>query len=331
MRRTVARMAPIRSASTLAASSMPGSVTPSVASSSSSSSSSFNKPRNNRFILAAAVIGAGALGAWSALRESADAAAPETGLNPKEFRPFTLAKRLHYNHNTDLFMFELADPSATLDLPVSSFVLTKFKGADGKDVIKPYTPISQHERGMLSLLVKKYPEGKMSQHIHSLKPGDKLEIKGPLPKLQYKANMKREIGMVAGGTGITPMLQVIEEALTDPTDRTTIKLLFANTSSRDILLKERIDALALRNPDRLKVTYLIDKPERDWNGPVGFVSKELLKKTMPPPCPVSLVYVCGPPPMMNLVSGPKAKDYSQGEVGGLLKELGYEKESVFKF
>ncbi len=34
---------------------------------------------------------------------------------------------------------------------------------------------------------------------------------------------------------------------------------------------------------------------------------------------------------MNAVSGPKAPDYSQGEVGGILKELGYDKEGVFKF
>ena len=35
-----------------------------------------------------------------------------------------------------------------------------------------------------------------------------IEIKGPFPKLPYTANMKKEIGMMCGGTGITPMLQV---------------------------------------------------------------------------------------------------------------------------
>lgn len=41
--------------------------------------------------------------------------------------------------------------------------------------------------------------------------------------------------------------------------------------------------------------------------------------------------VCGPPGMMASVSGPKAPDYSQGEVSGLLKELGYTKDNVYKF
>lgn len=45
--------------------------------------------------------------------------------------------------------------------------------------------------------MKEYPNGKMSKHIHSLEPGDTLEVKGPMEKLPYKANMKEEIGMVS--------------------------------------------------------------------------------------------------------------------------------------
>lgn len=39
----------------------------------------------------------------------------------------------------------------------------------------------------------------------------------------------------------------------------------------------------------------------------------------------------GPPPMMNAISGDKAKDKSQGELTGILKQLGYAPEQVFKF
>jgi cytochrome-b5 reductase len=35
--------------------------------------------------------------------------------------------------------------------------------------------------------------------------------------------------------------------------------------------------------------------------------------------------------MMNAISGGKAKDFSQGEVEGILKGLGYTKEQVFKY
>ena len=35
-------------------------------------------------------------------------------------------------------------------------------------------------------------------------------------------------GMVAGGTGLTPMLQVIKEILRNPEDKTSVHLIFAN-------------------------------------------------------------------------------------------------------
>lgn len=42
----------------------------------------------------------------------------------------------------------------------------------------------------------------MSSHLHSLKVGDSISIKGPIQKFKYEANKWRHIGMVAGGTGI---------------------------------------------------------------------------------------------------------------------------------
>lgn len=48
----------------------------------------------------------------------------------------------------------------------------------------------------------------MSQYIDNLKPGDFIQVKGPKGQFEYKPNMVQEFGMIAGGTGITPMLQV---------------------------------------------------------------------------------------------------------------------------
>jgi cytochrome-b5 reductase len=41
-----------------------------------------------------------------------------------------------------------------------------------------------------------------------LKVGDSIGMRGPKGNFEYKRNMVKSIGMVAGGTGITPMLQV---------------------------------------------------------------------------------------------------------------------------
>ena len=57
--------------------------------------------------------------------------------------------------------------------------------------------VASHSPCMLpTQLVKEYPEGKMSKHICSLDVGQGLECKGPIPKLPYKPNMKKRIGMV---------------------------------------------------------------------------------------------------------------------------------------
>jgi cytochrome-b5 reductase len=172
----------------------------------------------------------------------------------------------------------------------------------------------------------------MLTHIHNLKVGDTLEIKGPFPKYFYKANTIDEAGLIAGGTGITPMLQLIRKILDNPADKTKINLIFANNSTKDILLKDELDKLAKEHSDRFKVKYVIAKSESGWKGDVGFITKDLIKKTLHgSQHKDSMVFICGPDPMLNVISGGKNPDKSQGEVGGILKELGYTTENVYKF
>ena len=174
----------------------------------------------------------------------------------------------------------------------------------------------------------------MSSLIHSKKPGDSLLIKGPLKKFSYELNSKKSIGMIAGGTGITPMLQVIKKVLDNPLDKTKVSLLFANVSENDILLKDEFDRMSAANPDRFEVHYTIDKPSTvhvQWKDDVGIINESMIKRYMPQPGKDSLILVCGPPKMMQLVSGEKNKDFTQGEVSGILKNLGYSSENVFKY
>ncbi|KAL7239761.1 hypothetical protein ACSBR2_005606 [Camellia fascicularis] len=260
---------------------------------------------------------------------------PKVALNPNKWLEFKLQDRAKVSHNTHLFRFSF-DPTANLGLDVASCIITRAplgQDAEGKTkyVIRPYTPISDPDsKGYFDLLIKVYPDGKMSQHFASLKPGDVVEVKGPIEKLRYSLNMKKHIGMIAGGTGITPMLQVIEAILKNPEDNTQVSLLYANVSPDDILLKQKLDVLAASHPN-LKIFYTVDKPSNNWNGGTGYISKDMAIKGLPGPSDDTLILVCGPPGMMNHISGDKAKDYSQGEVSGLLKELGYTEQMVYKF
>lgn len=217
-------------------------------------------------------------------------------------------------------------------MEVASFILVKGPNdSKGKVVTRPYTPTSTNaEKGHFELMIKAYPGGHVTQYLHSLKVGDKVEVKGPLMKLKYTENMKKRIGMLAGGTGITPMLQVLHEIINNPADTTEVHLVFANNTEEDILLKKEIDEIVRKHP-RVKVTYVVATPSKQWKGAKGFVSASIIRDAMPAPSDDTLIMVCGPPGFMKAVSGDKTPDYKQGPVEGLLRDLRYTESMVFKF
>mmetsp|Transcript_1761 Transcript_1761/g.2087 ORF Transcript_1761/g.2087 Transcript_1761/m.2087 type:complete len:321 (+) Transcript_1761:90-1052(+) len=256
----------------------------------------------------------------------------EVALSKKEFRSFTLQAAENVTYNTKLYRFEFPSEEMESGLTVASCLVAR-ADIGGKKVTRPYTPVSlNHQKGFVELLVKTYPKpgGAMSRHMDALKPGDKLEMKGPFKKIEYKANMKAKIGMIAGGTGITPMLQVIREILSNPEDKTEISLIFANQTETDIILRDELDALHYLYPN-FKVYYTLDKAPRSWKYGTGFVNKEMLQEHMPSPEDDALLLVCGPKGFINHVCGPKGKKFSQGPLKGLLESLGYESQQVYKF
>ena len=111
-------------------------------------------------------------------------------------------------------------------------------------------------------------------------------------------------------------------------------LVFGNLSEPDILLKKVLEDLEKTFPDRFRAFYVLDNPPKDskvFTG--GYVTKELLKTVLPPPEKGDAVkiFVCGPPAMYKAISGGKKSPADQGELAGILKELGYSKDQVYKF
>lgn len=59
------------------------------------------------------------------------------------------------------------------------------------------------------MVIKIYDDGELTgKYLKNLEVGDEVEFRGPKGAMRYRKGMVREIGMVAGGTGITPMYQV---------------------------------------------------------------------------------------------------------------------------
>ncbi|NXX87625.1 NB5R2 reductase, partial [Centropus bengalensis] len=248
------------------------------------------------------------------------------------------------SHDTKKFRFELPSPDHILGLPVGQHVYLSAK-IDGNLVIRAYTPVSSDEiKGYVDLIIKvyhknvnpKFPEGgKMSQYLDDMKIGDTIDFRGPNGLLVYegagtfliKPHKKSEaekkfakhLGMIAGGTGITPMLQLIRRITSDPKDSTKCYLLFANQTEKDILLRAELEDIAKRHPDQFTLWYTLDRPPQDWKYSSGFVTAEMIKSSLPAPGSETLILMCGPPPMIQFACQPN------------LDKLGYSKSCTFSY
>ena len=188
-----------------------------------------------------------------------------------------------------------------------------------KEVIRSYTPITLDDtKGHFDLLVKTYPQGNASQYLAALKIGDKARFRGPKGRFLYRRNMAREVGMIAGGTGITPILQVIKAILRDPQDKTKMSLIFGNLSKDDILLYDELKDLAAKHSDQFRVHFVLNNPpENDptWQGSSGFINAEIIKANCPAAADDVKILMCGPPPMMTAM------------IKILTEELGFQPQS----
>lgn len=284
-------------------------------------------PKSGAASMTAMVSALGLAGFSSAAHNAEE---PKVALSPKEFRSFKVTKVEEVTHDTKRLVFALPSKEHEMGITVASCLMAKAE-VDGKAVVRPYTPTNTNdEKGQLELVVKGYPKGKLSKHIVNLKEGDELAMKGPFVKFEYKPNQYKTVGFLVGGSGITPALQVIKEICRNPEDSTQVVLVFANQTEKDIILRDELDALQYMYP-QLKVHYVLDKADDSWKGYTGYITKELVQELLPAPSDSNLIGVCGPPPMMDAISGNKAPDRSQGELKGLLKELGFTSTQVFKF
>jgi len=253
---------------------------------------------------------------------------------------FKLSKVEPYNHNSNVYHFEFPEESKdkVSGLQVAGAILVRtpegeneVRDEKGKPVIRPYTPTSsEDETGFMTLLIKEYKDGKLTSHIANMKPGDDLLFKGPIPKYKYEPNTFDRGLCVAGGSGITPMWQMIRHCLNKADDKTKWTLLFSNVSEKDILLRKEWESLAKQHPGRLDVRFVVDKPEKGWKGETGFVTPDMISKVFPKKDDKVMAFVCGPPPQVNSLAGPKDGP-RQGELKGAFKDLGYTSQEVYKF
>ncbi|KAG7807525.1 hypothetical protein KL921_004283 [Ogataea angusta] len=220
-------------------------------------------------------------------------------LKPDQFQEFPLIQKTVVSKNSAIFRFGLPRPTDVLGLPVGQHISIGAE-IDGKEIVRSYTPMSLDEdaKGYFDLLIKVYEKGNISRHVDGLKLGENVRVRGPKGFFTYTPNMAREFVMVAGGTGITPMYQIIKAITNNPQDNTKVTLLYGNVTAEDILLKAELDLIEKEHPN-IKVVHVLNNAPEDWAGETGFITKELLEKHGAAPADDVQVLLCGPPPMTS--------------------------------
>ncbi|PGH18787.1 hypothetical protein AJ79_00200 [Helicocarpus griseus UAMH5409] len=222
-------------------------------------------------------------------------------LESKEYKSLPLVRKDLLAPNVYRFVFQLPKPQEVVGLPIGQHVAIKAT-VDGRAVSRFYTPTSNNlDLGRMELVIKCYPDGLLTgKYMANLKVGDKVQFRGPKGAMKYSNGLCKKIGMIAGGTGITPMYQLIRAICEDDTDTTEVSLIYANRTEEDILLRKELETFAASYPKNFKLWYMLDSPPSNkWKYGKGYVTATVMGEKLPGPAPDTKIMLCGPPGMIN--------------------------------
>ncbi|KAL2353834.1 hypothetical protein BJ546DRAFT_114268 [Cryomyces antarcticus] len=179
--------------------------------------------------------------------------------------------------------------------------------------------------GTFDLTIKTYfpddtqPGGAMSNILDCMPIGEEIEIRGPTGDIVYNGNGTfvvegkqmtfKKVNLVLGGSGITPGYALIARVLLSAGDKTELRVVDANKAEGDILLHEALDEFEKDHGEQLKVTHVLSHPSEKWKGKKGFVNVDILKQALFAPGEDTVVFLCGPPIMIQKAVLPALEDW----------------------
>jgi len=124
--------------------------------------------------------------------------------------------------------------------------------------------------------------------------------------------------MLAGGVGISPMIQIVRAMLNIDAPR-DMYLVWGAVKSSQLVYRPMLDQRAADASNRLHVTYVLEHPPADakWCK-VGFITESILRESIPRADPGVRIVICGPPVMCNVIKK-------------TLTRMGYPQDIIFSF
>ncbi|KAF5388227.1 hypothetical protein D9615_000510 [Tricholomella constricta] len=286
-------------------------------------------------------------------------------LSPSHFTPSTVLSNENSGPDTKLLELvvppellprcDATDPLAPSFAPIWSVYIKD----DDIQVERPYTPLEGvDDQGRMLFWIKKYPKGEVGRWLHLKKPGEKIELRGPLTNWLWKESEWDEIVMISGGTGITPFYQLLHSVISRQSEASPrFTLLHSSRTPAELPPPKIMDTLstfAAQNPQKFRMELFVDSregtppPAHLPNPRLGRIGKPAIeqclginnrdswwrrlfwKREAQKPSRKVLFLVCGPDQMVNAISGPFGRNFSQGPIGGILSEMGFSANEVWK-
>lgn len=184
--------------------------------------------------------------------------------------------------------------------------ITLRKIIHAKEVRRSYSICSCPLDGKLSVAIKRVGGGQFSNFAGGhLKVGDELEVMPPTGGFNTPLDSDNEKLYVAfaGGSGITPVISIIETTLrTEPKSR--FILFYANRETKSIIFNEELEALKNEHMSTFSVHHILENERQEaelFNGRVDAKKIATFACTCFLPKDVNEVFICGPEPMMLAV------------------------------
>lgn len=209
----------------------------------------------------------------------------------------------------DSVSFVLEDPAGeAIDFVPGQF-FTLLVDVDGQTLRRAYSAASScTDASRVRLASKRVEGGRVSNYLNDeLRQGQLIRALGPSGDFTCAPDPTgaRHIVLVAGGSGVTPMMS-IAESIVDAEPNSRVTLVYGNRGLPDIIFLDELAALAERAAGRLAVRHVLSAPPADWTGGVGVLEPSVLGPLLDDAVTDELpatYYVCGPEPMMVAARG----------------------------
>ncbi|NXV43651.1 NB5R4 reductase, partial [Uria aalge] len=223
------------------------------------------------------------------------------------YRKCKLVSKTEVTHDTKLLCLMLPQ-STHLRVPTGQHVYLR-RNIAGTEVVKPYTPVLpflpldfkepfSRDGAHIYLMIKIYSCGLFTQALDHLQIGDYISVSNPEGNFKKsQVQTLEDLFLLAAGTGFTPMVKLLNFALTEVSCLRTVKLIFFNKTEDDILWRNQLEQLALKD-ERFEVQFVLSQPTKDWVGKQGKISSSLLSEFVQRSRKDSkvLICICGPTP-----------------------------------